>query len=618
MKSKLVESTPKSLRLVESKEKRKGCLGRLEGICADFIHPTRNNRLYGLQLWKNVFSNELVQEGLKTKTLFGELDHPEERFECLSKLACVVMTDYNIDEENGVVTGGFDILDTVQGRTLKALLDYGCQMGVSSRGTGDVIENSGVEEVDPDTYEFSCFDVVSTPAVATARQTVVESVHQLNKRKTLLESLNKEIKQCDTTLELNAIENAVSTAKVPNLDSILESIKDRKQILVKESKTITSSDNNSVKLEDNTISNSTAINTCKENTKTISYDKFVTMCETVAKLSAKVNAYKLREKTTAKLVDNYKAQIETLQTKLSESKQELKTQIQESKKVSRLNTSLQAKLKSHSSSLKESANKSSNLSSQLLKTKKELTESKRQLKVMKESITKQDTDIAKLQERLQNSLTAYSTESANAKELKALNESLTAKLNESSDVIESYKLKQTQLKNKISSMQKDNSDNISKLKENINELTLTNKKLLEENNSLHTSLTSTSSDLTNSDVSYNELVDKYNKLLEQYDSLKASKNKLIESNKSYMINYLNEIANKNGINPKAVKLTSDMTVADIKQCVNEAVDRRDRYNKLPFSYEEPTKINVLNEHITKHSSEESLTEQFLQSVQNSI
>ena len=228
MKSKLVESTPKSLRLVESKEKRKGCLGRLEGICADFIHPTRNNRLYGLQLWKNVFSNELVQEGLKTKTLFGELDHPEERFECLSKLACVVMTDYNIDEENGVVTGGFDILDTVQGRTLKALLDYGCQMGVSSRGTGDVIENSGVEEVDPDTYEFSCFDVVSTPAVATARQTVVESVHQLNKRKTLLESLNKEIKQCDTTLELNAIENAVSTAKVPNLDSILESIKDRK------------------------------------------------------------------------------------------------------------------------------------------------------------------------------------------------------------------------------------------------------------------------------------------------------------------------------------------------------------------------------------------------------
>ena len=120
---------------------------------------------------------------------------------------------------------------------------------------------------------------------------------------------------------------------------------------------------------------------------------------------------------------------------------------------------------------------------------------------MKESITKQDTNIAKLQERLQNSLTAYSTESANAKELKALNESLTAKLNESSDVIESYKLKQTQLKNKISSMQKDNSDNISKLKENINELTLTNKKLLEENNSLHTNLTSTSNDLTNSDVS---------------------------------------------------------------------------------------------------------------------
>ena len=51
MKSQLVERTG-SLKLIESKTPRKGCLGRLEGICADFKNPTRNGRLYGLQLWK--------------------------------------------------------------------------------------------------------------------------------------------------------------------------------------------------------------------------------------------------------------------------------------------------------------------------------------------------------------------------------------------------------------------------------------------------------------------------------------------------------------------------------------------------------------------------------------
>ena len=148
MKSHLIERTNGVLKLVESAKLRKGCIGRMEGPCADFKNPTRNDRLYGLQLWKNVFANELFQESIKTRTAFGELDHPEDRFEVLSKLACTVMTDYEIDEDAGLVYGGFDILDTPQGRILKALLDYGCQMGVSSRGTGDIIETENGEHYD--------------------------------------------------------------------------------------------------------------------------------------------------------------------------------------------------------------------------------------------------------------------------------------------------------------------------------------------------------------------------------------------------------------------------------------------------------------------------------------
>ena len=157
----LIETRLNSLKLNESAQPRKGCLGRLEGICADFKNPTRNGRLYTLELWKNVFNDPIFKESLESKTLLGELDHPEDRLEVLAGEACIVMTDYRIDEDEGVIYAGFDILDTPRGKILKTLLDYGCVMGVSSRGQGDITNTAEGERVDEDTYDFACFDVVT-------------------------------------------------------------------------------------------------------------------------------------------------------------------------------------------------------------------------------------------------------------------------------------------------------------------------------------------------------------------------------------------------------------------------------------------------------------------------
>ena len=92
-----------SLKLNENVAPRKGCLGRLEGICADFKNATRNGRIYCRELWEKVFADAIFKESLETKTLFGELDHPEDRLEVLAGEACVVMTDYHIDEDEGVI-----------------------------------------------------------------------------------------------------------------------------------------------------------------------------------------------------------------------------------------------------------------------------------------------------------------------------------------------------------------------------------------------------------------------------------------------------------------------------------------------------------------------------------
>lgn len=235
----LIETRMNSLRLNESKQPKKGCLGRLEGVCADFKNPTRNGRLYPLELWKKVFADSLFKESLENKTLFGELDHPEERFEPLMTEACIVMTDYEIDEDKGLIYGGFDILDTPKGRILKSILDYGSVVGVSSRGQGDIVESADGERVDEDTYEFACFDVVSTPAVEKARQTVAESIKRV-KAESFKESTLREINEAATAADLNIIRSVVRSSNVSesDMDFLIESIEDKCKSLQEAGNTI--------------------------------------------------------------------------------------------------------------------------------------------------------------------------------------------------------------------------------------------------------------------------------------------------------------------------------------------------------------------------------------------
>ena len=566
MKSHLIERTNGVLKLVESAKLRKGCIGRIEGPCADFKNPTRNDRLYGLQLWKNVFANELFQESIKTRTAFGELDHPEDRFEVLSKLACTVMTDYEIDEDAGLVYGGFDILDTPQGRILKALLDYGCQMGVSSRGTGDVIETENGEEVDPDTYEFACFDVVSTPAVAKARQTYTESVKNANKKKALTESIKSAITDCVSTAELDAIKTTINNAKVPNLHSLYECIKDRKNNLTStEGKTISSkakkvntNTNESVKTTDKTIIKETDRELVK------------TMSASLKELNCKVNAYKVRERNLTKVCENYKKQLQDSDSKIAELEEQIKVLQRKQRKTESLSKTNKS-LTNNITKLQEDNNKLSEQTKYNGKLEKE---------------------IDGLTEKLSNSNNRNKKLTETVNSLKETVSELECKLNESNDIIVSYKNKQDILKQKLDS-QKDN------LHEHIQMLKDTNEDTNSYNEELLEKLNRTENDLDNSLAEMDELKSKYNKLLEAY---KKSK----QVNLSYKNAYLEEYANKQGISPNTVKnlIKESTSLKDIRKIVDDVRDKQDRYNKLPISYEEPTTYKVLSENITNMNKDE--------------
>lgn len=163
-------------------------LGRLYGPIATCVESTRNGRLYNKDLWEKALRDEIFLEKVATKALFLELGHPTDREETDMKQACAC-----IPEVPKIVGDDLyayvDILDTPNGRLLKTLVDYGFVPGISSRGSGDVMDNN---QVDPETFFLETWDIVQLPAVKKARLNVCESLGSdgVKLKKALAESYN--------------------------------------------------------------------------------------------------------------------------------------------------------------------------------------------------------------------------------------------------------------------------------------------------------------------------------------------------------------------------------------------------------------------------------------------
>ena len=190
--------------LSEEEMSTRHILGRLYGPIATCIESTRNGRLYNKPLWEKALEDEIFLEKVATKALFLELGHPADREETDMKQACAC-----IPEVPKIVGDDLyayvDILDTPNGRLLKTLVDYGFVPGISSRGSGDVMENN---QVDPETFFLETWDIVQLPAVKKARLNVCESLDSngIKLKKALAESY-KAAKDEDRDTMKKALEN---------------------------------------------------------------------------------------------------------------------------------------------------------------------------------------------------------------------------------------------------------------------------------------------------------------------------------------------------------------------------------------------------------------------------
>lgn len=347
-------------------EKGSPILGKLSGPVADIINPTRNGRKYSEQLWENVFNSPIAKETFENGGYFGELGHPEGRQEVDMEKIAICMPAPPTKNDDGTLVGTFDILDTPNGRILKTLCDYGYKMGISSRGSGEVYPSSdGNEEVDPDQYEFSCFDVVLLPAVKAARMNyVTESLKDSNVtlKQALAESLNsasdsdrKIMQETLNKLNLEYTSEEAQAPSVENIEDVNESVAvenneadlvEQLQTLLKENK---EKEQQIVELQEKLSVSYTKESACN--------DKILSYQQSISKLSEEAKKVKSLEEKLSKAENDVKQLKEALTT---------------SKKANAANV---AKLQANSKSLVESVSSS----------KQKIRELQEQLKVANES-----------------------------------------------------------------------------------------------------------------------------------------------------------------------------------------------------------------------------------------
>ena len=160
MKQVLVETQPFQVKPIQLTEGLRSPAGNpiVEGILATAEVKNGNGRYYAKDLWQREIDKYI--DVVKQNRATGELDHPDSSIINL-KNVCHIIRDLWWDGDH--VVGKIEILPTASGNILKALIDNGVQVGVSSRGMGSLKQVGETLEVQDD-FELLCWDFVSTPS----------------------------------------------------------------------------------------------------------------------------------------------------------------------------------------------------------------------------------------------------------------------------------------------------------------------------------------------------------------------------------------------------------------------------------------------------------------------
>lgn len=155
---------------------------RLTALVQKADGTNENGRVYPSLVMKEAV--EAIQEAISHRMVLGELDHPDDA-KIHTENACLLLT--KLWMEGKEVYAQFEILEGLpKGQMLKALIDQGVTVSISSRGVGDMEpelmeDGSEINKVLPG-FRFVCFDAVNEPSVKGTTLSVMESKQRDAKR----------------------------------------------------------------------------------------------------------------------------------------------------------------------------------------------------------------------------------------------------------------------------------------------------------------------------------------------------------------------------------------------------------------------------------------------------
>jgi hypothetical protein len=138
----------------------------LEALLSKAEVVNGNKRTYPKPVLKSAFNK--IYEKIKSRSVTGELGHPEKRLETLPQYESHLVSEANWDESTGEIIGTLEVLNYDKGSPgyiLEQRIKHRVRTGVSSRGCGSIEDSEipGVSRVCED-LEIVTWDIVTEPS----------------------------------------------------------------------------------------------------------------------------------------------------------------------------------------------------------------------------------------------------------------------------------------------------------------------------------------------------------------------------------------------------------------------------------------------------------------------
>lgn len=157
----------------------------LKGCFIEGDIRNHNQRIYPSAQIKSAVGliMETIADG---QTVLGECDHPEELTINLDRVSHII-TEMHLDGNKGV--GKMKIIPTPMGQIIRTLVEAGANLGVSSRGSGNVANDGTVSD-----FEIVTVDIVARPSAPGAYPEAVYEALGYNKNGNKIADLAEAVK----------------------------------------------------------------------------------------------------------------------------------------------------------------------------------------------------------------------------------------------------------------------------------------------------------------------------------------------------------------------------------------------------------------------------------------